>query len=289
MACRKAFTLIELLVVVAIIALLISVLLPALNQARDAARATVCTVNSRSMMTALIAYQQENAGRTPGLSGWHPVNLYGWGHEYVWYVAMAGYVGLESIADHPKTNGPGGQFDAYVQSLAERGRVRQSLMFCPSVQWQAPGPYPDSAPQPWWHYSSYAPFTDTWIGQSVHYWRSGAPTGAGSWTASGAPRSDKVDDFFHKALFQAESPANTPVFGHFAKANVWYQIEAARGWTSPSYDFSNREGLTPLSHSNQLPIGFMDGRAERVSLYDWEDAGQFGPGGYRHAWRRAVW
>ena len=45
----KAFTLIELLVVVSIIALLVSILLPALGTARDQGRSAVCKVNLRSI------------------------------------------------------------------------------------------------------------------------------------------------------------------------------------------------------------------------------------------------
>lgn len=62
-ATRRGFTLVELLVVIGIIALLISILLPALNRARDASRTTACLSNLRQMGQALMIYMQENQGR----------------------------------------------------------------------------------------------------------------------------------------------------------------------------------------------------------------------------------
>lgn len=57
---RRAFTLIELLVVVAVIALLIGILLPALNEARIAARNVVSQANLRSLGQTHFAYSNEN-------------------------------------------------------------------------------------------------------------------------------------------------------------------------------------------------------------------------------------
>jgi prepilin-type N-terminal cleavage/methylation domain-containing protein len=61
---RRGFTLIELLVVVAIIALLIAILLPALSTAREQAKRTKCMANLKSIGVGYMAYMMENNGYT---------------------------------------------------------------------------------------------------------------------------------------------------------------------------------------------------------------------------------
>jgi prepilin-type N-terminal cleavage/methylation domain-containing protein len=85
---RKGFTLVELLVVVAIISLLIAMLLPAIQAARESGRRAACSSNLKQLATAVHVFHERH-NSMPTYYGWYPDKAsYGTGARGSWYVHL---------------------------------------------------------------------------------------------------------------------------------------------------------------------------------------------------------
>ena len=112
---QSFFTLIELLVVIAIIAILASMLLPALGKARDKAKQAECSSNERSMSQAIMFYIDDYDGYMLCASDDRPSSV---GLGSGWRFEIAPYLGVKD-AVHDKDE-----------------RLVEGVFRCPSVNWK---------------------------------------------------------------------------------------------------------------------------------------------------------
>ncbi len=143
---RRAFTLIELLVVISIIAILISILLPALAKARELANRAVCMANIRGIIESLITYAQSNGGVFPTVyydnyyryEGWYcntPQEPYGYSEANGPTTAQAMVANWYNDAGNPPGSGNGdGRIcpAANLWLLVLQGYATPATFICPS-------------------------------------------------------------------------------------------------------------------------------------------------------------
>lgn len=127
---RNAFTLVELLVVIAIIGVLVALLLPAVQAAREAARRSQCMNNLKQMGLALQNHVSA-LGTFPqgGTDPWHDEGALNarFGKGYGWMVQILPYVENQNLQNVSKGYGLGDR-----QRDLDVRKTPVSMYFCPS-------------------------------------------------------------------------------------------------------------------------------------------------------------
>lgn len=125
---RRAFTLAELLVVIGIIAVLVSLLLPALSRAKESARSVQCQSNVRNIVQAMRLYATENEDALPEAAAqidrWQP-NLPP-SKAYKAYYFFANGTNTNNRLDLDYKHG------AIMKYLGDPS-IRQQIMRCPNI------------------------------------------------------------------------------------------------------------------------------------------------------------
>lgn len=125
---RAGFTLIELLVVIAIIGVLVSLLLPAVQSAREQARRATCLNNLKQIGLALAAYTDLHGSLPPGyVSSWDRLSLKDTGPGWGWATMI-----LPQLEQQPVFNQI--RFDLQISDPAQLTVCSTSIgvFFCPS-------------------------------------------------------------------------------------------------------------------------------------------------------------
>jgi prepilin-type N-terminal cleavage/methylation domain-containing protein/prepilin-type processing-associated H-X9-DG protein len=271
----SGFTLVELLVVIGIIALLISVLLPALNRARSSANDVKCLSNLRQIGTALVMYMNDNRGIVPPLATVSTTpSPYNWVKGEYWATRLSEkkYLkGSKSFEGNPYM----------CPSTAQDPRLDPSTLI-PASQTAGSGYYVFAG--------SNSPDDDIWVGYAVngYPWRGPASNSGGTygWFSNPQPPVRQVTEVFPFVVYNYD-PTDQPAI-KAPRVNkcknpteVPLVFDGIYALQLNEKNFQLRHGNTRSSDLRQRKCNmvFADGHAQPVSGSNTASGGEMpGPG-----------
>jgi prepilin-type N-terminal cleavage/methylation domain-containing protein/prepilin-type processing-associated H-X9-DG protein len=254
---KKAFTLIELLVVISIVALLLSILMPALQKVKDQARVTVCKSNLKQLGMAFETYSVSNDNKSMS------TDVY-----YIWPFVMAPHFGLKNYSENPEA--------------AQKGVMK--IIKCPSTK-------SPSKPREtnwgsdrftWEHYQQVPGqnLEDCEGSYGLNCWLAGMELQAyvdHDWASQEQVTNNELRD----GKAKASSPLLTDscwfetVPMDIEEANTytsWYDAsvypDKYPDYTGRNYDDRGMSRHCIARHGQAINIVFADGRAEKVNIKD---------------------
>jgi len=241
------FTLVELLVVISVIAILISMLIPSLAGARDAARTVKCSSNLRQLITAWNLYANDSKDRAMPLAYWSVEDI-GTGPQVFWWGTHGTPI---TPPDHAR-----GFIAPYVDSALFDG----SALECPSQRW---GTYRPQGPS--------RTVTSTY-GYNGYYL---SPAKTPGWAASiGHRRWQGLSQLQRPAALLVFADALLPGVGAVQPGNtalldppLLYSKSGGGKWTiNPSPTTAFRHSRATISLAGRAAVAaFADGHAAPVS------------------------